>query len=290
MYKIQEQGKPETAIWLNKLETILSTDGNPDIVLKKTYMQEMVCSAKISSAENDKLFITDQTFNHDIAINDNIIAKGSRAELHPGDTLVVGKSAFEISNPSIALKRLTSQDTANISWKLIGVSNWLDGQEFEVKGKAILGRDKSCDITIPGSHLSRHHAEIFVTGDTLLIKDLGSSNGSFVNGQAFTETKVHHGDEVRFDQLTFRVEAPKAYTDALIHNVSQPTAEGSSSTKTVDAHDKQWVTKPTSVGNQITDADIRLRNHQKHQRITYIIFGIAISTAIISTVIWQMYT
>ncbi len=292
MFKIQEQGKPETAIWLNKLETLLSTDGNPDIPLTKAYMQEMICSVKISSTDNEKLFITDLTFNQDISINEELIAKGARAELHHGDILLIGQNVFEIFNPSIALKRLTQKDTPDIRWKLIGVSNWLDGQEFEVKGKAILGRERSCDISIPGSQLSRRHAEIFANGDTLFVKDLDSANGSFLNGQAFIEANARDGDELRFDQLTFTVEAPKVYTNKHEDNPARldtnADAEQSSPTSP-PSNNKQWVTKPTSVGNQVTDADIRLHKHQQQQKITYGIFGTVIITAIIGTIAWQFF-
>ena len=60
MFKIQELNKPETAIWLNKLETLLSTDGTGDIQLKKGFMQEQICSVRINS-EGEKLFLTDQS-------------------------------------------------------------------------------------------------------------------------------------------------------------------------------------------------------------------------------------
>lgn len=297
MFKIQEQGKPETAIWLNKLETLLSTDGQADITLTKSYMQEMVCSAKICAVENDKLFIADLTFNQDISINEQVIAKGSRAELSHGDVITVGNNTFEIFNPSSALKRLSTQDTSDTSdtnWHLDAVSNWLEGQSFKIKGKAVLGRDNACDITIPGSHLSRRHAEIFVVGDSLLVKDLGSANGSFINGKPFTETKAKDGDELRFDQLSFKVIAPLAMRPktpspipANAHDKTEATSNASQGHTGNKQADKQWVTKPTSVGNQITDADIRLQNHQKNQRLTYLIFGLAIATAIVGTLIWQ---
>ena len=294
MFKIQEQGKPETAIWLNQLETLLSTDGSPDIKLNKSFMQEKVCSVKILT-DNEKLYLSDLTFNEDILVNDNKIATGSRVELHHGDILNIGGNLFEIFNPSIALKRLSNQDTADVVWKLVAVSNWLEGQSFDIKGKAVLGRDKDCDITIPGSHLSRRHAEIFVTGDALLIRDLGSANGSFINGQAFSEAKVRDGDELRFDQLTFKVEAPQSYAaifDAQFKTLNnEPTPEQVPDDATqfspALAADKQWKTKPTSIGNQITDADIRLQDHQKHKRITYLFFSSAITLAIIGTVAWQ---
>ncbi len=287
MFKIQELNKPETAIWLNKLETLLSTDGTGDIQLKKGFMQEQICSVRINS-EGEKLFLTDLTFNQDITINDNKIAKGSRAELRHEDILKVGDSEYEVFNPSLAIKRLSSNQLVNASWKLIGLDNWLQGQDFEVKGKTVLGRDKSCDITIPGSHLSRRHAELFVAGDKLLVKDLGSANGTFINGEAVTEARVRHGDEIRFDQLTFKVESPAAEENVMFdakETVAQPALKPEENKPSAE---KQWVTKPTSVGNQLTDSDLLLAKHKRSQRITFIVFGTAIAVSIAGTVIWTL--
>lgn len=50
-------------------------------------------------------------------------------------------------------------------------------------GKKIAGRDSSCDIVINDETVSKRHAEIEVDGDSIRIKDLGSSNGTFVNGR-----------------------------------------------------------------------------------------------------------
>ena len=285
MFKIQELNRPETAIWLNKLETILSNDGKGDIQLKKGFMQEQVCSVRISS-EDEKLFLVDLTFNQDIFINDHKIAKGSRAELQHEDILRIGESDFEVFNPSLAIKRLSSNQLVNASWELIGLDNWLQGQSFKVRGKTVLGRDKSCDITIPGSHLSRRHAELFVAGDKLLVKDLGSANGTFLNGEPITESRLRHGDEIRFDQLTFKVESPEAEKNSRFNAKQVIAKQAEKPAEQKPAAQKQWVTKPTSVGNQLTDSDLLLAKHRRSQRITFIVFGTAIAIAIISTVVW----
>ncbi len=80
--------------------------------------------------------------------------------------------------------------------------------------KQKLGRESHCDIHLEDSEASRTHAEIdFVDGDYVL-RDLGSSNGTFVNGNRITEHKLRVGDRVQIGKrlmlfrLSFRPFSP----------------------------------------------------------------------------------
>jgi pSer/pThr/pTyr-binding forkhead associated (FHA) protein len=108
-------------------------------------------------------------------------------------------------------KPIAPPASGNISnnWELVAEGGWLAGQRFTIKPYTLLGRDSSCDIVIPGTHLSRRHAELAIQGDKLLIRDLGSANGTFVNDQAITDTELQAGDRIRFDLLVFRIQGPK---------------------------------------------------------------------------------
>lgn len=143
------------------------------------------------------------------------------------------------------------------NWELVAVGDWLAGQRFEITRHAVLGRDSSCDITIPGTHLSRHHAELAVKGGNLLIRDLKSSNGTFVNEQRVTETSLKPGDMVRFDVLTFKVHGPSAdqqpdatKTQSTLIRQPPSAAQPKPAARKANASDKQWKTRPTSVGNR----------------------------------------
>ncbi len=71
-----------------------------------------------------------------------------------------------------------------------------------------LGRSAENDVSIPDGTISRHHARLSFKKGHWLLEDLGSSNGSFVNGQRVTSPKtLNHGDEVRLgdDVLTFEL-------------------------------------------------------------------------------------
>ena len=61
---------------------------------------------------------------------------------------------------------------------------------------------------VGGAHVSRRHAEFSVRSGALYVKDLGSSNGTFVNGKRHDEILLKNGDEVKLDAMTFKVVGP----------------------------------------------------------------------------------
>lgn len=137
-------------------------------------------------------------------------------------------------------------------WELVAEGDWLVGQRFEISRHAVLGRDSTCDITIPGTHLSRRHAELAVKGGNLLIRDLNSSNGTYINDQRVTETALNPGDSVRFDVLRFKVYGPSKDAPAVDSNatkIRQPASPRPRPTKT-PPQERNWKTKPTAVGNR----------------------------------------
>ena len=70
----------------------------------------------------------------------------------------------------------------------------------------VIGRGEDCDLRIPLGEVSRKHARLAKDGDALHIEDLGSSNGSYVNGQRIQETTLNGGDVVSVGPLSFVVQ------------------------------------------------------------------------------------
>ena len=74
----------------------------------------------------------------------------------------------------------------------------------------VLGRSSKCDIQIDQESVSRAHSKIINTGKSIRIRDLGSTNGTFVNGQRITgAVRLNDGDLIRCGmntQFKFRVE------------------------------------------------------------------------------------
>lgn len=77
-----------------------------------------------------------------------------------------------------------------------------------------LGRVVDNQIALEDGSISSHHAEFLQQGDTYLLRDLGSTNGTFVNGEAITETLLAPGDEIRFGSVA-AVFSPQAEESAL---------------------------------------------------------------------------
>ena len=91
---------------------------------------------------------------------------------------------------------------------LRGVSGATFGKVFPLTGVTVIGRNPECDISIPTDEVSRRHAELRPSQDGVMVEDLGSANGTFVNDRRVTRELLKHGDELRFDQLRFQLVSP----------------------------------------------------------------------------------
>lgn len=72
-------------------------------------------------------------------------------------------------------------------------------------GRWIVGRDADCDLILEDLSVSRKHAEILVAGGRVQVKDLGSRNGTFVEGDRVAEARLSMGQIVQFGELAFRL-------------------------------------------------------------------------------------
>ena len=74
-------------------------------------------------------------------------------------------------------------------------------------GVTIAGRQEDCHLRVRSSQVSRKHCELFEKHGLLLVKDLNSSNGTFVNGKKIEGQRVMEpGDELGIGPITFRIE------------------------------------------------------------------------------------
>ncbi|MFP6808104.1 MAG: FHA domain-containing protein [Pseudomonadales bacterium] len=93
-------------------------------------------------------------------------------------------------------------------WSLVAGSGPEKGQVIAIMDRVEIGRALECDISILEPALSRKHAELELVGDDLIIRDLGSVNGTFVNAEKIEEVKLKEGDRLQFDKIHFIVSAP----------------------------------------------------------------------------------
>jgi pSer/pThr/pTyr-binding forkhead associated (FHA) protein len=102
--------------------------------------------------------------------------------------------------------------------KLVVLNEGLTGQSFELKSDVTtIGRVEDNSFQIAVGSISSHHAEIHLRGNEVVVKDLNSTNGTFVNGQQVTtEAVLKPGQTLRLGQVEIRLEngAPVATAPA----------------------------------------------------------------------------
>jgi pSer/pThr/pTyr-binding forkhead associated (FHA) protein len=94
------------------------------------------------------------------------------------------------------------------SYVVRGVSGEAFGRTYPVHGSTTVGRADECSMRLDEPGLSRMHARLLPTDDGVLLEDLGSTNGSFLNGKRVLRGEARIGDEIGFDTLRFRLIAP----------------------------------------------------------------------------------
>jgi hypothetical protein len=114
--------------------------------------------------------------------------------------------------------------------KFFVIEGPLRGKTFEVSELASIGRGETCAVRLEGRHVSRIHARLERRPDGMLIKDNGSRNGIFVNGQNVREAILRPDDQVEigehvlvFDATKDPEKIPRA---AAIDSVADPFAPG----------------------------------------------------------------
>ena len=82
----------------------------------------------------------------------------------------------------------------------------LAGLSFGVTKTLMLGRSLDCDIAMVSPQVSRNHARLELEGEKLILEDLGSANGTVVNGKPVEgRQELRNDDEIRFHDIIFRV-------------------------------------------------------------------------------------
>ena len=101
-----------------------------------------------------------------------------------------------------------------MTWKLQAITGEFTGQEINVQRDMLVGRHQDAEILLQSTDISRKHAALLFRDDHIWVKDLKSTNGTFVNGERVEqeqEIELHDGDMLQFASFMFMILAPERY-------------------------------------------------------------------------------
>ena len=82
-----------------------------------------------------------------------------------------------------------------------------DGVAYDLSDGAVLGRGDQVDIQLEDSFASTSHARLVPQGDVVVLEDLGSTNGTYLNGEPLRGPQpLHVGDRIRIGDSEFTFE------------------------------------------------------------------------------------
>lgn len=250
MLKLQFRDRRQEAIWL--VDPLFTIGRSPEnsLVINEPGISDL--HAEIRNANNQTTIVSKNSSTN-IYINDVKVI--NEKPLAAGDVIKLGKVELDVIDPhstqyqsALGLKPSKSPD-----WKLKSTASWMEDQIFPINKVTSLGRDAACDISIPVEHLSRRHVEVEVKGGKLLVRDLDSANGTFLNGQRITESYAKSGDKIKLDVITFEVIGPAEDPNKTIirsapttpDNAPKPAAPTLNATAKTPPKHKHKVKQPT---------------------------------------------
>ena len=143
------------------------------------------------------------------------VVRSASRDLRAGTPLASGRTAPAGPDPADAtgLYSATSLGTAASSGRsprlvVERAPGHEPGMIYDLDGSIVLGRGEQAEIRLEDPFASARHARIYEQGDILVIEDLGSTNGTYLNEELLqTPRPLHLGDRVRIGDSEFTFEA-----------------------------------------------------------------------------------
>src|ERR1700687_4816557 len=98
---------------------------------------------------------------------------------------------------------------------LVFLAGPIAGRRYKLgAGEYVIGRRSDCQIFVPDMRVSRQHARLWQDGEGWTLEDLGSNNGTYINGVRLqSATALRHDDEIMIANNRIRVEAQDQAAD-----------------------------------------------------------------------------
>ncbi|HQQ63114.1 MAG TPA: FHA domain-containing protein [Pseudomonadales bacterium] len=222
MLKLRFTNKEHGDVWLVEPAVLLGTDSSCQVMLKRDGIQPRHIEVKI---KGDELQLVNIANDPSLTVNGRAVDKQQALQI--GDEMVLAGMTLTVIDPKTESKPAAAAAVAESSgWAIRPNHSALANKTYTINGDTVLGRSAECDLSFSVTHLSRKHAQLSIVRGNLMVKDLGSANGTYVNGKRVQESKLERGDELRLDTLSFTVIGPGGEADktTLRAAVSIPSA------------------------------------------------------------------
>ncbi|WP_299975323.1 FHA domain-containing protein [uncultured Pseudoteredinibacter sp.] len=211
----QSQSSGLHEVWLVEPRLVIGTARECQLVLRDEGLKKQHAVVDITG-ESLRL----RALGPLIEINGRPINEGEVCELNTGDKLSIASVVMDVVDPKLerrdqnpAAAAAAQQSSNKQEWALKANHSALSDRVYKLGEQTVVGRSSECDIVLAAAHLSRQHARLFLDQGALYVRDLGSSNGTFLNGVRVEEARVRRGDELAFDSLSFGVLGPAETVD-----------------------------------------------------------------------------
>ncbi len=137
----------------------------------------------------------------------SLLGEGNAPDLGP--TLSLDRDEMA-EYPSLRGRTAAAEETAPACWRL---ESLVDGRMRKLPIHTLpfrVGRRPDLELVLPTSSVSKVHAEIYATGGGLSVRDLESTNGTFVNGQPVRDAPLRTGDILHFAKAEYRLAREEA--------------------------------------------------------------------------------
>jgi hypothetical protein len=135
-----------------------------------------------------------------------LLRLAERSGAHQRPPVVSMQADAAVANGTLAVAVQTLPEPARLALRLR--RGLPPGARAAVRGHLLVGRDPGCEFALPDPRVSRRHVEITLgSGGGVSFRDLGSSNGTFVNGRRVAEGALRCGDVIVVGDSELVVEA-----------------------------------------------------------------------------------
>ncbi|MGM3388243.1 FHA domain-containing protein [Stutzerimonas stutzeri] len=207
MLRIHFADNRQAPVWLADEHFTFGADATNDLVLKDADVGAFHAELR---QENRFYYLTDLGTAGGTFVNEERI--GERYQIRSGDRVRLGSVELQILDPA----KVGARTGQAPRWLLQVLQGENQGHKYHITGSMTFGRSVKCELCFSDPELSRRHAEFFLKGDVLEVKDLASANGLKVNRERVTTAVLQPGDQVQLGSTTLLVIGPKvSVTEAI---------------------------------------------------------------------------